>query len=149
MMLRVVKGESAIDEGLIAQVREFVEIFFQQRCVLAPEMSLQCPVVRQLDDEDGDVQVAALPLLEEVSSASAELDPERETIAVLALTSFDLFLDDCMFVFGHASPRHKACVCSVTRLGEDVSREQFLRRTLVTLVHEAGHLVKIGLSCTC
>jgi predicted Zn-dependent protease len=96
-------------------------------------MALDCPAVRELD---GELQVAALSLLNDVSGA--ETDVERETIAVLALTRLDLFVENSLFVFGHASLKHRACVCSINRLGEEASKEELLRRTLVTLVHEAG-----------
>ena len=141
MVLRTVTlGKGDVDAELVGVVREFSEIFFQTRCVLLPSMELESPAIRQLD---GEVQLCALSLLSEVSIASSELDPDREVIACLALTNSDLFFENCLFVFGHAVPKLRACVCSLNRLGEEVSREQLIRRTLVTLVHECGHLIRI------
>jgi predicted Zn-dependent protease len=67
------------------------------------------------------VQVSANSVLEELSENTFRSDFDREIIAVLGITSCDLFCDNCSYVFGHAAPKLRACVCSTIRLreGED------------------------------
>ncbi len=62
-------------------------------------------------------------------------------VALIALTSFDLFIDSSTnYVFGEASMKDHVGVWSLFRLGENASKQLFLRRAIKIAAHETGHM---------
>jgi len=60
-------------------------------------------------------------------------------VAILGITPYDIYSDGLNFVFGIASPHHRAAVVSYARLlSED--RNLFISRVRKEITHEMGHV---------
>ena len=62
-----------------------------------------------------------------------------EAVAILGITPYDIYSDGLNFVFGIASPYHRAAVVSYARL-IDPDMELFKSRIRKEVTHEMGHV---------
>jgi len=76
----------------------------------------------------------------------SELAP-RDTLKILAVTGFDLFIPIFTYVFGEAQLGGKACIISTHRLSRDLPsmewEEGFKKRAVKEALHELGHTFKL------
>lgn len=69
---------------------------------------------------------------------------ENDMVAVIGLTSSDLWDGEFGYLFGQGDQQKRACICSMARFGNvdagEVDYARCLRRTVGLAVHETGHV---------
>jgi archaemetzincin len=148
--LCVVGNLDAPQQSVVDRTAEYVRLFFDAPVATrrrVPTADIPGHAKRK-HPQWGDRQVLSTYLLHEV------LEPGRpaDALAYLALTARDLWAGDGWnFVFGQANLRRRVGVWSISRNGypgpSDEAYRLCLRRTLMTAVHETGHILTM-MHCT-
>ena len=124
---------------------EFIKLYFDCQVKLLEEATeSEIPKeFKRKNPYEGHTQVLTDYVLDELL-LKKEKSIQEDALAVIALTSFDLYPhDDWNFVFGQAYLNKKAGVWSIYRYGDPAeSAESFTRcllRTIKTATHEISH----------
>jgi archaemetzincin len=136
-----------------------------QRIVISPIGSQDSEVLSLLGRDIGrffGFETEIIPLLENIDFAIdfkrnqyhstvileklAEQAPD-DTLKILAITEFDLFIPIFTYVFGEAQLGGKACIISTHRLSQELPpmerEEGFKIRVVKEALHELGHTFKL------
>lgn len=136
---------TAAQQKVVTITADYLERFFgvRVRTMKGMPASVVPDVARRLNPNDGHPQLLTTWVLEELVRRRPP-----DALAYIALTPADLYPDESWnFVYGQATLQERVGVWSMWRFGDPAaSKPEFdraLRRTIVTAVHELGHMLTI------
>lgn len=135
---------SSIHKSALELTRAYIEIFFQQKTILLPNLSDKNIPDSALRDRGDYYQIFAPYILNKVLVSKTP----KNGIALMAFTEKDLYPNNQWnFVFGLASYKDRIGVTSIYRLYEkrdiDSNFNQYLRRLCQISSHEIGHMMSL------
>jgi archaemetzincin len=136
------------DTALLETLRDYLTAFYQLHTRIAEPLPLAAMGMRARDTDDERIFQYRADLIETALVPRLPSD----AVAYLGITMADLYADWApQFVFGLASLERRVGVFSLARYGPravgapdtPASRQQLLRRALITMAHETGHMFSL------